>query len=378
MKYFAFLLLFVFGCSSPKQEPAATNAEPSSSHQEVTLTAEQLRSMKITLGKPASRSISGSVKVSGMLDVPPQNLVTISAPLGGFVKSTQLLQGMRVQKGQPIVVMEHPDYIQLQQDYLETKSQLEFQEQEYKRQQDLSRENVNALKSLQSAKSSYLSLRAKLEGLKAKLRLVNIDPAEIETGEIKPTVTITSPITGFVSQVHVNLGMHVNPTDVMFKIVDTEHVHAEAQVYEKDIALLKVGQLVHIVLSNESRERLAKVYLIGKEISEDRIVRVHCHFEGEDENLIPGTFFSASIDTGTEMADALPQSAIVRFEARDFVFVETDDTHLHYRMIEIAASPVDNGYVPFKFKEPITNELREKIVITGAFDLLNTLKNTEL
>src|SRR6478736_4450106 len=319
----ALFSVIILSCSRPSEKKETTSAAEKKSN-EVVLSGEQFKSIKIELGSVESRSLSGSIKANGMLDVPPQNLVSISAPLGGFVKSTELLQGMRVKKGQIVVVLEHPDYIQLQQDYLDNKNQLEFLEQEYNRQLDLSKENVNALKALQQSKATYLSTKAKVQGLKAKLKLVNINPADIESGEIKNSVTVISPIAGFVSEVNVNIGMHVNPTDIMFRIVDTDHVHAEAQVFEKDIPKLKVGQLVHILLSNETKERLGKVFLIGKEITAERTVRVHCHLEGEDANLIPGTYFSAIIETGLNLVSALPVDAIVNFEAKQFVFVEKD------------------------------------------------------
>src|SRR5579859_326641 len=254
----------LLSCSGSSEKQIASPASEKRQN-EIQLSEEQFRSIDIRLGSIENRSLSGGIKANGVLDVPPQNLVSISAPLGGFVKSTNLLQGMHVNKNQVVVVLEHPDYIQLQQDYLDNKNQLEFLEQEYNRQLDLSKENVNALKALQQAKAAYFSTKARVAGLAAKLKLVNINPGEIESGEIKNSVGIISPISGFVSQVNVNVGMHVNPTDVMFKIVDTEHVHAEAQVFESDIPKLKIGQRAHIFITNENKERVAKVFLIGKE-----------------------------------------------------------------------------------------------------------------
>ena len=367
-----FPLVFL-SCSGPSEKQNAPTAIEKKSS-EVVLSDEQFKSIKIQLGSVENRSISGSIKANGMLDVPPQNLVSISAPLGGFVKSTDLLQGMHVRKGQVVVVLEHPDYIQLQQDYLDNKNQLEFLEQEYNRQVDLAKENVNAVKTLQHSKSTYLSTKAHVDGLKAKLKLVNINPAEIESGEIKNSVNVISPISGFVSQVNVNIGMHVNPTDIMFRIVDTEHVHAEAQVFEKDIPKLKIGQLAHILLSNESKERLAKVFLIGKEITPERTVRVHCHLEGEDANLIPGTYFSAIIETGLNSVPALPIDAVVNFEAKHFVFVEKKAGPHQYELLEIKTGASDGGYMEINSQ---LNDFKNKIVVRGAFDLLNTLKNVE-
>jgi len=365
--------LTFLSCSGPSEKQNASAAIEKKSS-EVVLSDEQFKSIKIQLGSVENRSLSGSIKANGILDVPPQNLVSISAPLGGFVKSTELLQGMHVKKGQVVVVLEHPDYIQLQQDYLDNKNQLEFLEQEYNRQVDLAKENVNAVKTLQHSKSTYLSTKAHVEGLKAKLKLVNINPTELESGEIKNSVNVISPISGFVSQVNVNIGMHVNPTDIMFRIVDTEHVHAEAQVFEKDIPKLKIGQLAHILLSNENKERLAKVFLIGKEITPERTVRVHCHLEGEDANLIPGTYFSAIIETGLNSVPALPIDAVVNFEAKHFVFVEKNAGPHRYELLEIKTGASDGGYMEINSQ---LNDFRNKIVVSGAFDLLNTLKNVE-
>ncbi|MGC4021998.1 MAG: efflux RND transporter periplasmic adaptor subunit [Cyclobacteriaceae bacterium] len=344
----------------------------------MTLTNEQYKSVQIELGSPEMMSLSGSIKANGMLDVPPPN------PCFDFRSSRRIrevnrtLQGMRIKKGQTVVVLEHPDYIQLQQDYLDSKSQLEFLETEYNRQLDSSKENVNALKSLQQAKANYFATKAKYEGLKSKLKLVNINPAEIENGEIKSTVNIPSPIEGFVSQVNVNIGMHVNPTDIMFRIVDTDHVHAEAQVFEKDIPKLKIGQLARITLANENHERKAKVYLIGREITSERTVRVHCHLEGEDPNLIPGTFFSAIIETGTNMVSAIPIDAVVNFNGKFFVFIEKDATKHSYELLEINSGAIGNGFQEFSRMTKTSSEnYKNKIVVKGSFELLNLLKNVE-
>ena len=172
--YVLFICFILFACASKSEknkDGSMTKAESINSN-EVTLSEEQFKSLGIELGSPQMRSISGSIKANGMLDVPPQNLVTISAPLGGFVKNTELLQGMKVKKGQTVVVMEHPDYIQLQEDYLTTKNQLEFLELEYQRQEELAKENVNAAKALQQAKSNYFGVKAKAQGLRDRKSVV--------------------------------------------------------------------------------------------------------------------------------------------------------------------------------------------------------------
>jgi membrane fusion protein, heavy metal efflux system len=210
--------------------------------------------------------------------------------------------------------------------------------------------------------------------LKAKLKLININPQDIETGEIKNTISIPSPIAGFVTQVNVNIGMHVNPTEVMFKIIDTEHLHAEAQVFEKDITQLKIGQLVRIYLSNENKERLAKIFLIGKEISPERTVRVHCHLEEEDITLIPGLYFKALIETDSHQVAAMPTEAILDFDNKQFVFVEQEDGKRKYEMVEIQTGKSESGFTSVDLPASIE---AKKIVLKGTYALLGVLKNTE-
>jgi len=369
------LLLTVFwaACSKKDKSTETTTAQPTEiAH--VSLSQEQQKLLGIVLGQPILRSMNGTLKANGMLDVPPQNMVTVSAPLGGFVKSTELLQGMKVKKGQTVIVLQHPDYIQLQEDYLTSKNQLEFLDLEYKRQEELSKENVTAAKALQQAKSNYFGTKAKVQGLRAKLKLININPQELENGEIQNTISIPSPISGFVTEVNVNIGMHVNPTDVLFKIIDTEHLHAEAQVFEKDVPRLKIGQLVRVYLSNENKERLAKVFLIGKEITAERTVRVHCHLEGEDPSLIPGLYFKALIETDPQQVTTLPNEAVVDFENKQYVFVEQKAGALEYEMIEISKLKSEEDFTEVALPSSIAGR---KIVLKGTYALLSILKNTE-
>lgn len=370
------ILFLVWIANSCGNKPEEVNKEEHQEAEEsiVELTPEQVKTINLQLGKIEMKDLSGAIKVNGMLDVPPQNLVSISAPLGGFVKSTELLQGMKVTKGQVIVVMQHPDYIQMQQDYLDMKSQTEYLEMEYQRQQELSKDNVNSQKSLQQAKSQYESAAAKCAGLKAKLMLVGINPEKLTNQTIQSSVTINSPISGYVTSVNVNIGMYVNPTDVLFKIVDTEHLHAELIVFEKDIPKIKIGQKVRFTLANESVERIATVYLIGREISSDRTVRIHCHLDKEDLDLLPGMYLKAYVEAGTQNLPAVPNQAIINFEGKDFIFLAEKEPH-RYKMLEVTKGINELGYTEINLGSSLSQE--SLIVVNGAYDLLSKMKNSE-
>jgi cobalt-zinc-cadmium efflux system membrane fusion protein len=358
---------------APKVEDATVHADA------VEFTPDQFATAGIQWGKIAPRALSGVVVVNGMLDVPPQNLVSISAPLGGFLKSTDLLQGKAVRKGEVVAVMESSEYIQLQQDYLEQKSQLDFLHEEFNRQEELSKENVNATKTLQQSKASYLSALAKVNGLRGKLQLININPDQLEkTSEIHQTIPLYSPIHGFVTEVNANIGMYVAPSHAIFKIVDTEHLHAELTVFEKDVLKLKIGQKVRFVLANESRERTATIHLIGREISNQRTVRVHCHLDNEDTNLLPGMYLTAQVETGNHETPTLPDEAIVSFEGKKYIFTAPDgaaENGRTFKLIEIKTGIHENGFteviVPQEFSP------NAAVVVKGAYDILGKMKNSE-
>lgn len=370
------LALFFTGCKNNEQQQ--TEEPHTDDESTIGLTTAQLESAGITFGKPEQRQISGVIKATGQLDVPPQQLVSVSVPLGGFLKSTVLLEGSKVTQGQRIAVIENPDYIQLQQDYLEARNLSEFNKSDYDRQQELAKENVNAQKTLQQSKVTYLNGLAKVNGLAARLKLINIDPANLKEESITATANVYSPIDGFVTDVNVNIGKFVNPSDVLFTIVDTEHLHAELTIFEKDIPKIKIGQKVLFTLANETSERVATVYLIGREIRQDRTITIHCHIDKEDKNLLPGMFLSAIVEAGGVNVAALPDEAIVDFQNRKYVFVAIagqTQAGRDFSMIEVKIGGSESGYTEVIL--PAEFDKNSEIAITGGYAILSKMKNQE-
>lgn len=370
MKKLLFIhLFFLAACSKPEQpvaeqQPVETNT--------IALTAGQVKNAGVTLGKLEQRPISGVVKANGLLDVPPQQLVSVSVPLGGFLKTTTLLPGSKVRQGQVVAVIENPDYIQLQQDYLEARNQAEYNKAEYARQQELDKENVNAEKTLQQSKANYLNGLARVNGLAARLKLINIDPTSLKEENISSTANVYSPIDGFVTDVNVNIGKYVNPADVLFTIVDTEHLHAELTIFEKDIPKVKLHQKVRFRLANESTERTATVYLIGHQIKPDRTVNIHCHIDKEDNSLLPGMYLTAVVETGDVRVDSLPGDAIVDYQGKKFIFVPSDGNR--FRIVEVTAGASENGFTEVNL--PADFDKSSEVVVSGGYAILSQMKNT--
>ena len=387
-----FLIISCLSCSKKEEEKEIVNKHDSheehGSHEEnesiVKLTKEQYETAGIETGSVSIRNLSNVVTANGNIDIPPQNLVSISAPMGGFVRKTDLLQGMNVKKGQLLAVVENPDFIQIQQDYLETESKLEYAQLEYKRQSDLGKENVNAQKTIQQSFSEVKIQKARLAGLKERLLTAGINIKSLSDGIIVNKASILSPINGSVTTVNVNLGKYVNPTDVMFEIVDTHHLHVELSVFENDIPKIKLGQLVRFTInSSPGKEHLAEVYLINQRINEDRTVRVHCHLTKDEPGLLPENFVKAIIETGANPMPSLPDQAIVDFEGKSYVFIQNGGNGakkdskegLTFEMKEITKGVSENGFSEVRFPAGFDGSGKQ-IVLKGTYALLSQLKNS--
>lgn len=349
----------------------------------VELTSEQFQTAGIVTGPLEQRNLSNLLKVNGLLDVPPQSMASVSTPLGGFVRNTELLPGTRVKKGQVIATIENPEFIQIQQEYLESLSRLEYLETEFERQKQLFSENVASAKNFQQVTADFKAVQARVSSLKERLRIVNVNTTRLSPATLSSTAPVYAPITGYVTDVNVNIGSYVQPTDVMFTIANTEHLHVELTVFEKDVAKLKKGQKVRYVLSGENAKgRSATIHLIGREIREDRTVTVHAHLDEEDAELLPGVFVTAYIEMGGEQVPALPNEAVVQSEGKDYVFVpkgqrkEGERQMYDYQMIEIQKGVSQSGYTQVTLPDSLPQE-KQQFVLKGAYSLLAKMMNSE-
>ncbi|MCB2408097.1 efflux RND transporter periplasmic adaptor subunit [Hymenobacter lucidus] len=344
---------------------------------QVTLTADEQQLAAVRTGPLTQRVLGAGLKVNGVLDVPPDQLVAVSAPLGGIVESTSLLQGTRVRKGQVLATIRNPEFIQLQQSYLETQSQLTFARAELDRQRELVREEVAPAKNLQRAQADYSALQAQAAGQLARLRLAGLP---VGRRPFVSTATLRAPKDAFVKTVNVTVGQSVTPTDALFELVDPEHLHVELTVFEKDVPLLKQGQRIRFTLPNDSSsERTASVYLISRALDEQqRTVRVHGHLDREnDPALLPGMFVRAVVETTNRRTAALPDKAVVDYEGKQYVFRQERPTQGKqvFRMLEVRRGEQADGYSEVFIPGASAADTKVQYVTEGAYSLLSKLKN---
>lgn len=367
-----FLSIVILLASCGKEEKTNTE-ENSVLKNEITLTEAQYKNASIKITQPEIKPIAYLLKVNGKIDVPPQNIVSISAQLGGYLKSSQLLPGMKVKKGEVIAVMEDQQYIQLQQEYLTSKSKLAFFEKEYARQKELNESKASSDKLFQQTESDFMSQKITVKALSEKLKLIGITPETLNENNISRSVSIHAPIDGYVSHVNVNIGKYVNPSEVLFELVNPTDIHLNLTVFEKDIPKLFIGQKLLAYTNNEPDKKYAcEIILIGQNLSPERSVEVHCHFEDYDKLLIPGMYMNADIEVKSANALVVPEDAVVNYEGKNYIFIDKGN-----RSFEL--QEVETGKTENKITELINAQTLEhkNIVAIGAYSLLMSLKNTE-
>ena len=366
-----FSIFILISCRDKKTTEETTQKPTAIEGDIATLTDAQLALARLELGKAERRSISTVVKLNGKIDVPPQNLISVSMPLGGYLKSTKLLPGMHINKGELIAIMEDQQYIQIQQDYLITKNKLEFAKAEYIRQKELNTSKATSDKLFQQTEMEYKSLLITLSALGEKLKLININTQKLTENTISNNVKIYSQITGFVSKVNVNIGKYVNPTDVLFELINPSDFHLNLKVFEKDIDKLVIGQKI-VAYSNNypDKKYVCEIILISRDISEERAVEVHCHFEKYDKTLLPGMYMNADVEVKTNNVSSIPEDAVVNFEGLNYIFVAKNITQ--FQMVKVETGTKENGFIEVKNSSAFTDK---QIVIKGAYTLLMKLKN---
>ena len=368
--YSIFVLLF-YSCSSADKE--INTAKETKVNKQIQLSAKQLQTLGVELGALEQINMGLSVFANGVIDVPPQNKSYIAMPFGGYIKKINVLDGMQVQKGQILMVVEHPEVIQLQQEYLEAQGQMEYLFSDYERQRDLYEKEAGSAKSYQQAKSAYMVTKAKLSGLAMKLEMANVNMNALRNGQIERTQNIRSPFAGVITKVTANVGAFAEPKDNLLEIIDLKHAHAELTIYEKYLSFLQKEQRVKLQFVDMHTSATAKIYLIGREISAERTVKVHCHFDKLPKDITPGSYLKAEIRAEDQQQYTLPEEAVVQQNGKDVVFIEKAG---NFFTVEIDILMTQDGRVAITSKQ-LALLKRSSIVVKGAYELLAILNKEE-
>jgi len=346
----------------------------------VELRDDQIKLAGIQTGSIEMRSVSNTIKVNGIISVAPQNQATVCMPLGGFIKSTTLLPGNAVNKGQTLAVIENQDFVDIQQNYLEAKNRLVFAEAEFNRHTDLYNDDVYSKQNLQQVTVDYKNLKALVKSLEQKLFLIGINPDQLNEENISNRVNLVSPIKGFLKAVNVNIGKYVSPTDILFEIVNNDRLFLELTLFEKDADKVALGQKIKFYINNETESHEGVISQTGKSVSNDKTFRVYGTVTSSCKNLLPGMYVNALIEESDLKVTALPSEAVVSFDDKDYIFIfekdkeESGKAMTEYRIIEVKKGVSSSGYTAITLPEGFDVNAA-KVVLKGAYNLLSAKKN---
>jgi len=360
-----------FSCKSDKDVKQAETVIPAKENT-IVLTAAQMTQASIDTGRMVYKLIDEVIPVNGVVDVPPQNMVSISFPLGGYIKTSTVLPGEKIQKGQVLAIIEDQALVQLQEDYLISKSKLQYLEKEYARQEELHKANVNAERIWQQTQNEFQSQKILVKAGAEKLKLAGLNPDNLSEQNISRSVALRAPINGFVAKVNMNIGKYVGPTDVLYELINPSDLHAALTVFQKDLGKVAIGQDVNISFVEQPESIYkGKIILVNQQVDENRGALLHCHFISYPKQLKPGMFLNASIIVKQQPHWLVPEQAVCSYGGKQYVFVQESGNN--YKMEEITTG--------FKNNEMISllsgfEKLQNKAIITGnSFSALGALKN---
>lgn len=370
------LILGIFSSCGNSENSAAEGIDVSEApvgSEEIFLTEVQFKTMKMEWGSPVEGEFSSEINVQGTVKIPVEGMQEISAYFGGYVSEISLVEGQPVKRGQPLFYLENPDFIRLQQEYLETTSQLNYLKSEFDRQKTLAAEQISAQKNLLKAEADYQGTLARSQGLKKQLSLINIKAEELTPENIRSKVPVFSPISGFVEEVFVVPGQFLPASGKAISLLNKDHLHIELILFEKDAPQIRVGQKISFTMPDRSdREFFAEIHVVGQSVNAQRQLNVHADLvdEKEGENLIPGTYLQATIQLDPQQSWALPEDALVEVDGEYFILVQKGKTDQGYRLERVKVNPgvKNKGMIAI---EPVDGLSETSVVLAkGGFNLL--------
>lgn len=346
-------------------------ATPVLAEDTIQLTKEQMKTTEFSTIQVQIQSVDAILKLNGKVNAAPSDIVSVTSALGGYVKKINILPGANFSKGQVLAVLEDNQFIQLQQDYLTTLVNLKTAELNYERQKELNQSKAASDKILQQAEAEFRTLRVSQKALEQKLALIHIDPKTVTTENIRSSINIYAPFSGTVREILVNTGRYVSPSETLFELVNPSGLLLEIKAFEKDLALLKVGQELDFSTNeNPSLVSKARIISIGKNVNEDGSSDVLASAVSRNLGLVMGMYIHAQIKTQNKQTQVLPESSVLMFENKWYVFEQLPDRT--FKIAEVQTGTKHNGFVEILNSEILIDKF---IVEKGAYTLLMGLKN---
>jgi cobalt-zinc-cadmium efflux system membrane fusion protein len=343
IKYiFPLLFLFLWSC---KNEERAQEGQHHQDEEQLFISKEQADYIGLETKVVKHDTVYQKISVIGEIGVPPQGNVTISAIANLQILSIKKLVGDRVRAEEVIAYATSPMIMQWQRDYLSIQETLELAQKELERQSTLNEQRINARKNYEQALTSVQKAKAELDESRSRLKMIGINPDELDDGELYERIPVKAPISGKISGIYVKRSQFIREGSPVFGIVNTHHLHAELKVFEKGLNKVREGQQVLINVPSIGQSFKGHIFLVSNTLdTEGAFAEVHAHFDDEESleanNLKVGQMLEATIFTNSYQAYQVPQSSVFMIDDQYFVFKKTGEADNGYTFEPI---PVKRG-----------------------------------
>jgi cobalt-zinc-cadmium efflux system membrane fusion protein len=340
---------------------------------EIELTEEQFKTMKMEWGPVHTGDFSEEIQVQGTVQIPVEGMREITTYFGGYVQDLKLIEGQEVRKGEVLFTLENPDFLRLQQDFLEINSQLAYLKAEWERQKTLAQEQISAQKNFLKAAADYDAASAKTQSLKKQLAMLGINTDALTPANMRSKISVSSPISGFVEEVLAVPGQFLPPAAKALTLMSKEHIHVELVLFEKDASKVHTGQIVEFTSPDRPDEVLkAKVYVVGKSINAQRQINVHAHLldEKEEAKLTPGMFLQARIQLDPQRSLAVPEESIIEVGEEHYILVQKSKSAGAFTLQKIKVTPGSKGKHYRAISTESALDSTAVVLVKGGFNLL--------
>ena len=369
-----------------KQTGQEAHAHEDHEHEEevdfnhIPLTEKQVYAVDLKMGVAQNREMDVTISAKGALVLRAQNMGEVASLMGGVVKAIYVKEGQVVKKGQVVATVENTDVVSLQREYFTAYKESELAKVDMERQLLLSKQGAGVKRTLQQAQKDYQVAHANLLGIGRQLAQMGISTSAVAKGKFTTAFPLRAPISGVVSQLTASLGSYADMQTPLMKIRNTQAVECDLNVFEKDLAKVKVGNRVTFSLTNQPGVKLSGTVYGMNQYFNDGSKSVAVHVKMDDASLktsrinhiklFDGMYVSGQIATGSQRCLALPSEAIVSTDGKQYVFAlngEPKKGEYSFSRHEVSTGVTGGGFTEVKLCDHL--KAGKKIVTDNAFYL---------
>lgn len=365
---------FSFLSQSKAETPESESQEEEIDFQNIPLSEKQVKAVDLKMGEAQEREMDAMLHANGSLVLRAQDMGNVSSLMGGIVKNVYVKEGQMVSRGQVVATIENTDVVTLQREYYTAYKESEMARLELDRQKTLASAGAGIKKTLQMSEKNYKVAQANLLGTGRQLQQMGISTKEVAKGKFTTVFPLRAPISGTVSDMQASLGSYADMQTPLMKIRNNHAVECDLNVFEKDIAKVKVGDQVLVSLTNQPGVNVSgRVYGMNQYLNKGtKSVAVHVKLDAKrGAKLFEGMYVSGQIATGRQLCMTLPDKAIVSADGKQYVFAlnqqHSKGGTYSFSRHEVTTGVSNNGYTEVALCKHLKKG--QKIVTDNAFYL---------